>query len=64
MKYLKERVLWIRRVKSVKKALHMDGEIEGEYSFSNTVRDLKKTLHLDGDSSWGIPSFGLSEFIW
>lgn len=52
-----------KRVKSVKKALHMDGEIEGEYSFSNTVRDLKKTLNLDGDSSWGIPSFGLSSLF-
>ncbi len=48
-----------KRVSSVKDALHMDGEIEGEYSFSNTVSDLKKTLHLDGDSSFGMPSFGL-----
>ena len=48
-----------KQVKSVKNALHMDGEIDGEYSFSNSVRDLKKTLNLDGDSSWGMPSFGL-----
>ena len=52
-----------KRVSSIKDALHMDGEIEGEYSFSNTVRDLKKTLQLDGDSSWGMPSFGLSSLF-
>ena len=48
-----------KRVSSVQEALHMDGEIDGEYSFSNTVRDLKKTLHLDTGSSWdlGLPSF-------
>ena len=48
-----------KRVSSVQEALHMDGEIEGEYSFSNTVRDLKKTLKIDGASSWdlGLPSF-------
>lgn len=48
-----------KKVENIQKTLHMDGEIEGEYSFSNTVDDLKKTLNLDGESSWGIPSFGL-----
>lgn len=48
-----------KRVNDVKKSLNMEGDIEGEYSFSNTVRDLKKTLHLDGDSSFGLSSFGL-----
>ena len=43
-----------KRLSSVQEALHMEGEIEGEYSFSNSVRDLKKTLHLDGDSSWDL----------
>jgi len=52
-----------KRLTSVQEALHMDGEIEGEYSFSNTVRDLKKTLHLDGDSSFGLPSFGLGSMF-
>lgn len=52
-----------KRVSSVKDALHMDGEIDGEYSFSNTVSDLKKTLHLEGDSSFGLPSFGLSSLF-
>ncbi|RLA68791.1 MAG: hypothetical protein DRG09_07280 [Epsilonproteobacteria bacterium] len=48
-----------KHVTGIQEALHMDGEIEGEYSFSNTVNDLKKTLHLEGDSSFGMPSFGL-----
>ncbi len=48
-----------KRVNDVKESLNMEGDIQGEYSFSNTVSDLKKTLHLDGDSSFGLPSFGL-----
>jgi len=48
-----------KRVNDVKQSLNMEGDIKGEYSFSNTVSDLKKTLHLEGDSSFGIPSFGL-----
>lgn len=48
-----------KEVESVKKMLHMDGEIEGEYSFQNTVNDLKKTLQIESASSWGIPTFGL-----
>ncbi len=48
-----------KKVNDVKKSLNMEGEIEGEYSFSNTVSDLKKTLNLDGDSSFGLTSFGL-----
>lgn len=48
-----------KHISSIQKALHMDGEIEGEYSFSNSVRNLKKTLHLDSASSWdlSLPSF-------
>lgn len=52
-----------KSVSSVKETLHMEGEIEGEYSFSNTVSDLKKTLHLDVGSSFGLPSFGLSSLF-
>jgi len=48
-----------KRVNDVKESLNMEGDIQGEYSFSNTVNDLKKTLHLDGDSSFGLSSFGL-----
>jgi len=48
-----------KEVESVKKILHMDGEVEGEYSFANTVNDLKKTLQIESVSSWGIPTFGL-----
>lgn len=51
-----------KSVKDVQEALHMDGEIEGEYSFSNSVRQLKKTLSLDGDSTFALPSMGLSDF--
>ena len=52
-----------KRLTSVQKALHMEGDIEGEYSFSNSVRDLKKTLHLDADSSFGLSSFGLGSMF-
>ncbi len=48
-----------KRVNDVKESLNMEGDIQGEYSFSNTVSDLKKTLHIDGSSSFGMPSFGL-----
>lgn len=58
----KKESLLDKSVKDVQEALHMDGEVEGEYSFSNSVRELKKTLSLDGGGSFGIPSMGLSGF--
>ncbi|MDQ7047388.1 MAG: hypothetical protein Q9M39_07125 [Sulfurovum sp.] len=52
-----------KHVSSLQEALYMDGEIEGEYSFRNTVNALKKTLDLEGDSSFGLPSFGLGSLF-
>lgn len=41
----------------------MEGDIEGEYSFSNTARDLKETLHMEGISSWSLPSLSMPSFF-